>query len=127
MDIDTQDPRPIAQHTMTPLEYDVVEAGCVVEKARRFADSSMRANPQGMSAAAYERLFRHYCNFPEEMEEYEVIRSKDSMDDDEYRVEAIDYDGEGQVYVAIFTGPAAKQRAEEYAGLENATSWQKPR
>ena len=50
--------------------------------------------------------------------EYEVIRSRDAVADDEYRVEAIDYDHDGQVYVAIFYGPDAKERAEEYAAFK---------
>ena len=37
-----------------------------------------------------------------------------------YFVEAIDYDDEGQCYRAMFYGPKAKERAEEYATLKNA-------
>jgi hypothetical protein len=51
--------------------------------------------------------------------EYEVIRSGDVPDESEYRVEAID-ERTGECYVAIFSGPSAKQRAEEYAALKNA-------
>ncbi len=45
--------------------------------------------------------------------EYEVTPSPKQAD--EWRVEAINYDREGEVYVAIFSGPEAKERAEEYA------------
>ena len=50
---------------------------------------------------------------------YEVARSQDAIADDEYRVEAIDHDADGAVYVAIFSGPQAKERAEEYARFKN--------
>ena len=43
--------------------------------------------------------------------EYEVVPGRDAPG--EWRVEAIDYDNEGQVYVAIFSGPGAQERAEE--------------
>lgn len=49
---------------------------------------------------------------------YEVVRSNPTPD--EYRVEAIDYEDEGKAYVAIFSGPSARERAEEYAALKNA-------
>lgn len=49
---------------------------------------------------------------------YEVVRSKTSVDDSEYRVEAID-PREGECYVAIFAGPFAKERAVEYAAFKN--------
>jgi hypothetical protein len=44
---------------------------------------------------------------------YEVQPS--STTPDEWVVEAIDHDSEGEVYSAIFSGPGAKERAEEYA------------
>ena len=47
--------------------------------------------------------------------EYEAFVSRDAIDDDEWRVEAIDYESEGECYVTIFSGPQAKDRAEEYA------------
>lgn len=50
--------------------------------------------------------------------EYEVVPSHSTFG--EYCVEAIDYEDEGKVYVAIFSGPSAKERAEEYATLKNA-------
>jgi len=51
--------------------------------------------------------------------QYEVVRSLTAIDDNEYRVEAIAPDGDGEVYVAIFSGPEAKARAEEYAKFKN--------
>ena len=47
----------------------------------------------------------------------EVVASRGVPD--EFRVEAIDYENEGQVYVAIFSGPKAEERAIEYAALMN--------
>ncbi len=49
--------------------------------------------------------------------EYEVIESKHVPG--EWIVEAINYDGEGEVYSAIFSGPDAKVRAEEYASWKS--------
>lgn len=45
--------------------------------------------------------------------EYEAVQ--DRLNPYDWRVEAIDEQAEGQVYVAIFTGPKAKERAKEYA------------
>ncbi len=36
-----------------------------------------------------------------------------------WRVEAIDYDGDGTTYAATFTGPGAEERAKEYARWKN--------
>jgi hypothetical protein len=46
---------------------------------------------------------------------YEVAESKNYSD--EWRVEAVD--NEGRVFVAIFSGPTARERANEYAVLKN--------
>jgi len=46
---------------------------------------------------------------------HEVIASKHSLD--EWRVEAID--SEGRVFVTLFSGPAARERAHEYAAWKN--------
>ena len=48
---------------------------------------------------------------------YEV--AADMLNVGDYRVEAIDSDSDGEVYIAIFTGPEAKTRAEEYANWKN--------
>lgn len=32
-----------------------------------------------------------------------------------WRVEAINHDGDGEAYLAVFSGPGAKERAAEYA------------
>jgi hypothetical protein len=39
---------------------------------------------------------------------------------DDWRVEAIDFDNEGIVYVTCFSGLDAKERAEEYAAWKYA-------
>jgi hypothetical protein len=49
---------------------------------------------------------------------YETI--EDNRHPGDYRVEAIDSEGDGEVYTAIFVGPDARDRAEEYAGWKNA-------
>jgi hypothetical protein len=49
--------------------------------------------------------------------EYEVIQSRDVPG--EWRVEAIDFKSDGQVYVTIFSGPEAQERAEEYAAWKS--------
>lgn len=51
--------------------------------------------------------------------QYEVVQSKNSPG--EWRVEAINYDGDGEIYGAIFYGPHAEDRAREYANAENDT------
>jgi hypothetical protein len=49
--------------------------------------------------------------------DWECIEDKQNRGD--WRVEAIDHENEGQVYVAIFSGPDARERAQEYAALKN--------
>jgi hypothetical protein len=49
--------------------------------------------------------------------DYEVAPSVGVVN--EWRVEAIDRDSEGEIYVAMFSGPKAKQRAEEYAAWKS--------
>ena len=56
--------------------------------------------------------------------EYEVVQT-DGVPD-EYRVEGIDYESEGECYVAIFSGPNAKERAEEYAALKSGSGPKMP-
>lgn len=48
-----------------------------------------------------------------ELVQYEVIRDRNTPDD--WRVEAINHDGDGECYVTIFSGPNAEDRAKEYA------------
>lgn len=43
----------------------------------------------------------------------------------DWRVEATDDEGDGDVFVTLFSGPQARERAEDYAAWMNATS--KPR
>jgi hypothetical protein len=51
---------------------------------------------------------------------YEVVPDKEVSGS--WRVEAIDYQNEGVGYIAIFAGPSAQQRAEEYADWKTAKS-----
>ena len=37
----------------------------------------------------------------------------------DWRVEAIDHEGDGEVYVTLFSGPLAEARAKEYAAWKN--------
>jgi hypothetical protein len=50
--------------------------------------------------------------------EYVVI--KDRFSPDAWRVESVNYAGDGEVYVAIFSGPLSQERAEEYAQWKSA-------
>ena len=52
------------------------------------------------------------------MIEYEVVESRRNLD--EWRVEGIDHDRDGIVYVAIFSGPMAEGRAREYAAFKGS-------
>ncbi len=44
---------------------------------------------------------------------YEI--AEDRKFADHWRVEAINHEGDGEVYVTVFSGPLAQERAEEYA------------
>ncbi len=48
---------------------------------------------------------------------YEVVEDILTLGD--YRVEAIDSEADGEIYIAIFSGPDSKARAEEYALWKN--------
>lgn len=50
--------------------------------------------------------------------EYQVVKDRDTRDT--WRVEAINEDGDGEVYVAVFSGPDAEGRATEYAAWKNS-------
>ncbi len=54
-------------------------------------------------------------DIPDDME-YEVVPSKTHLGD--WQVEAIDYEGEGEIYLTPFCGPGAQARAEEYAAFK---------
>jgi len=45
---------------------------------------------------------------------------KDSRKRGVWRVEAPDFDEEDQLYITIFSGPEARERAEEYAEWKNS-------
>jgi len=47
------------------------------------------------------------------------IAVEDRQTPGDWRVEAIDYENEGKVYVTIFSGPESRERAEEYATIKN--------
>ena len=49
--------------------------------------------------------------------EYEVVKTKDAMAT--WQVEGIDYDNDGIIYFALFSGPEAEERAREYADFKN--------
>lgn len=51
---------------------------------------------------------------------YEVTRPIHPTAMDEWAVEAINRDGDGEIYQARFLGPFARQRAEEYAKWKNS-------
>lgn len=38
----------------------------------------------------------------------------------EWLVGAVDHESEGEIYTALFSGPDAKERAEEYAAWKNS-------
>ena len=46
--------------------------------------------------------------------------SEDKCNQEDWRVEAIDFEHEGAVYVAVFSGPDARKRAHEYAAIKSA-------
>jgi hypothetical protein len=48
--------------------------------------------------------------------EYEVASDKNQMGT--WRVEATDHEGDGDVYVACFSGPKAEECAREYAAFK---------
>lgn len=50
--------------------------------------------------------------------DYEVFEDKESPGD--WRVEAINMESDGECYVAIFSGPRARERAEEYVKWKQA-------
>jgi hypothetical protein len=45
--------------------------------------------------------------------DWEVV--EDRQHPGQWRVEATNHEGDGEVYVTIFSGPAAQKRAQEYA------------
>jgi hypothetical protein len=45
----------------------------------------------------------------------------------DWRVEGRDHENQGQVYVAIFSGPKARERAEEYADWKISKEQPRPR
>jgi hypothetical protein len=50
---------------------------------------------------------------------YETI--EDKLQPGDFRVEAINSEGDGEIYTAIFVGPDAEKRAKEYAAWKNGS------
>jgi hypothetical protein len=50
---------------------------------------------------------------------YELVQDRSVLDT--WRVEAVNDEGDGEVYVATFSGPNARERAEEYAHWKNGS------
>jgi hypothetical protein len=50
--------------------------------------------------------------------EWECFEDRSNKGD--WRVEAIDFDHEGDIYITIFSGPDSQQRAQEYAAMKSA-------
>ena len=48
---------------------------------------------------------------------HEVVKDRTAMDT--WRVEAINQEGDGEVFVTIFSGPDSEARAREYADWKN--------
>jgi hypothetical protein len=45
---------------------------------------------------------------------------QDMKNKGDWRVEAIDIDNEGAVYITIFSGPGSRKRAHEYVAMKSA-------
>lgn len=48
---------------------------------------------------------------------YEVVKANDAVN--EWIVEYIDFESEGEIYAARFSGPGCEKRAKEYAEWMN--------
>lgn len=46
----------------------------------------------------------------------EVIERRDTPG--AWSVEAVDYEGDGEIYLAVFSGPESRMRAKEYARMK---------
>jgi hypothetical protein len=51
--------------------------------------------------------------------EYEVSQDATDRLGETWAVAAVNHAGDGEIYVATFDGPDAKERAEEYAAFKN--------
>ena len=49
---------------------------------------------------------------------------KESLFKGEWVVEAINHEGDGEIYIAAFSGPEAKERAAEYAAWKQISARQ---
>jgi hypothetical protein len=82
----------------------------------RYLDDSYFAKSPGYKIWA-DRLLSKYL---EGMMLHEVIEDRNERDT--WRVEAIHAEGDGEVFVAIFSGPDAENCAREYASWKNSAS-----
>jgi hypothetical protein len=51
---------------------------------------------------------------------YEVSQDEADQLGETWAVSAVNFDGDGEIYVATFDGPNARERADEYAAFKNA-------
>ena len=66
------------------------------------------------------RVPGHRPRIREKTVQYEAVESAGHPG--EWRVEAIDQESDGEVYVTIFSGPKARERAQEYAEWKSASA-----
>lgn len=55
---------------------------------------------------------------------YELVQCEGSVN--VWRVEAIDEENEGVIYMALFSGPDARAKAQEYAAWKSAREGNRP-
>ena len=55
---------------------------------------------------------------------YELVQCEGSVN--VWRVEAIDEENEGVIYMALFSGPDARAKAQEYAAWKSARKGNRP-
>ena len=68
-------------------------------------------------AAKPSQPWQHFVTSNTTLPQYEVQESRHFPG--EWVVEMIDHASEGECYAALFSGPGARQRAEEYAAWKN--------
>jgi len=54
------------------------------------------------------------------MLEYEIGESVDHPG--HYSAEAVNYDGDGEIFTTVFLGPLSRERAEEFARWQNSSA-----
>ncbi|KKN82235.1 hypothetical protein LCGC14_0310480 [marine sediment metagenome] len=91
------------------ITMDTVQS-LVVRLAPKAAGNGVMSSSRGLASRQAYREVDRVMRI-----EHEIFPSDRSRD--EWIVEAIDYDRDGQVYVTIFSGPWAEERAREYVSL----------